>query len=282
MANKNTIPSSSNHLSSSSKNHSSWLGLADSHGLATPPQLHFSNNESGTREGDGGKEMPMKDRDFSRASLSSSMIDDITNNISQNPLLKANPIPFPKQPMSDSYHPTLISVSSQSQLPHENETTILTINPSLGLCLQQIKTPVIATTVATNQVSNVNSNGDLASADCQIRSVPYKKNGPYTCPRCNRVFPTSQSFAAHASSHYKDETKDEKEKRMSSKIRKRNHRPQMVNNELTVVPVSSQDQAAAGGVARTIARAEVDQDQAALPSTAHVEGVKVKSEPEDV
>ncbi|MED6130856.1 hypothetical protein PIB30_004720 [Stylosanthes scabra] len=65
--------------------------------------------------------------------------------------------------------------------------------------------------------------GKVAEDDeARIRSLPYKKHGPYTCPKCNVVFLTSQKFAAHTSSHYKHETKDEKKKRRMLKKMCRN------------------------------------------------------------
>ncbi|MED6130857.1 hypothetical protein PIB30_004721 [Stylosanthes scabra] len=39
-------------------------------------------------------------------------------------------------------------------------------------------------------------NGD-GGDEAGIRSLPYKKHGPYTCPKCKVVFLTSQKFAAH-------------------------------------------------------------------------------------
>ncbi|MED6130858.1 hypothetical protein PIB30_004722 [Stylosanthes scabra] len=70
--------------------------------------------------------------------------------------------------------------------------------------------------------------GKVAAADSDggdeagIRSLPYKKHGPYTCPKCKVVFLTSQKFAAHKSSHYKHESKDEKKKRKALKMMRRN------------------------------------------------------------
>ncbi|XP_058774211.1 uncharacterized protein LOC131648477 [Vicia villosa] len=58
--------------------------------------------------------------------------------------------------------------------------------------------------------------------DGRIHSLPFKKYGPYTCPKCYEVFNTSQKFASHVmSSHYKFESEEEKKKRYISKIKKR-------------------------------------------------------------
>ncbi|MED6158740.1 hypothetical protein PIB30_035570 [Stylosanthes scabra] len=65
--------------------------------------------------------------------------------------------------------------------------------------------------------------GKLADGDeAGIRSLPYKKHGLYTCPKCKVVFLTSQKFAVHTGSHYKHETKDEKKKRRMLKMMCRN------------------------------------------------------------
>ncbi|KAG2266808.1 hypothetical protein Bca52824_073887 [Brassica carinata] len=62
-----------------------------------------------------------------------------------------------------------------------------------------------------NKSHDYNSDEDGRSEDVQYdgrtHSLPYEKYGPYTCPKCNSVFNTSQKFAAHMSSHYKNETK---------------------------------------------------------------------------
>jgi len=77
---------------------------------------------------------------------------------------------------------------------------------------------------------------DESEYDGRMHSNPYKKNGPYTCPKCGCVFETSQRFAAHVSSrHYRYETKSERKKRMMAKIRRRSLRLEWENGALTVV-----------------------------------------------
>ncbi|VVA99497.1 unnamed protein product [Arabis nemorensis] len=53
--------------------------------------------------------------------------------------------------------------------------------------------------------------------DGRTHSLPYEKYGPYTCPKCNGVFDTSQKFAAHMSNHYKSESTNEREKRFRAR-----------------------------------------------------------------
>nr|XP_025617253.1 homeobox protein 13-like [Arachis hypogaea] len=58
--------------------------------------------------------------------------------------------------------------------------------------------------------------------DGRIKSLPYKKNGPYTCSKCMAIFETSQKFAAHTASHYKHESKAQRMKRQMAKMMRRN------------------------------------------------------------
>lgn len=57
--------------------------------------------------------------------------------------------------------------------------------------------------------------------DGRTHSLTYKKYGPYTCPKCNGVFDTSQKFAAHMTSHYKNETNKERDERYRARIKKK-------------------------------------------------------------
>jgi len=85
-------------------------------------------------------------------------------------------------------------------------------------------------------VEDICGREDENEYDGRMHSNPYKKNGPYTCPKCECVFETSQRFAAHVSSrHYKYETKSERKKRMMAKIRRRSVRLEWENGVLTVV-----------------------------------------------
>lgn len=72
--------------------------------------------------------------------------------------------------------------------------------------------------------------------DGRTHSLPCKKYGPYTCPRCMRVFNTSQLFAAHMGSHYRSETKAEKRRRQATKYRNRNLRLVHSSDGLTILP----------------------------------------------
>ncbi|CAH8376871.1 unnamed protein product [Eruca vesicaria subsp. sativa] len=80
--------------------------------------------------------------------------------------------------------------------------------------------------------------------DGRTHSLPYEKYGPYTCPKCEDVFDTSQKFAAHISSvHYKNETVEEKAKRYNARNKKRIRKidqtmhgeSQMIQPEETIV-----------------------------------------------
>ncbi|EOA33067.1 hypothetical protein CARUB_v10016400mg [Capsella rubella] len=57
--------------------------------------------------------------------------------------------------------------------------------------------------------------------DGRTHSLQYKKNGPYTCPKCNGMFDTCQKFSAHISSHYKTETNKERAQRFRARNKKK-------------------------------------------------------------
>ncbi|EOA15194.1 hypothetical protein CARUB_v10028582mg [Capsella rubella] len=57
--------------------------------------------------------------------------------------------------------------------------------------------------------------------DGRTHSIPCKKKGPYTCPKCNCVFDTSQKFSAHMLFHYKSETSKEKDRRLRARNKKK-------------------------------------------------------------
>ncbi|KAL1213363.1 hypothetical protein V5N11_025906 [Cardamine amara subsp. amara] len=84
--------------------------------------------------------------------------------------------------------------------------------------------------------------------DGRTHSLPYQKYGPYTCPKCNNVFDTSQKFAAHISSvHYKNETMIEKEKRFNARNKKRSRTTsQMLHGESSKIQ-HEEDRVVEGG-----------------------------------
>ncbi|CAA7027748.1 unnamed protein product [Microthlaspi erraticum] len=69
--------------------------------------------------------------------------------------------------------------------------------------------------------------------DGRTHSLPYEKYGPYTCPKCKSVFDSSQKFAAHvSSSHYKNETLEEKAQRYNARNKRRLRKmKEMMNGE---------------------------------------------------
>ncbi|EXB29005.1 hypothetical protein L484_018421 [Morus notabilis] len=77
---------------------------------------------------------------------------------------------------------------------------------------------------------------DNFMGDGRTHSLPYKKYGPYTCPRCKGVFTTSQTFAAHVGSHYKSESAEERRKRHLAKYGKKHLRLVKSRNEVNIVP----------------------------------------------
>lgn len=55
----------------------------------------------------------------------------------------------------------------------------------------------------------------------RTHSILYEKYGPYTCPKCEGVFDTSQNFAAHMLSHYKSETNKKRVKRLLTRNKRK-------------------------------------------------------------
>lgn len=80
---------------------------------------------------------------------------------------------------------------------------------------------VVVTTDAAVGVHLKKKNVD----DGKTHSLPHKKYGPYTCPKCYQVLATSQKFASHVTSnHYKFDSPEERKKRYISKINKKSDR----------------------------------------------------------
>jgi len=113
-------------------------------------------------------------------------------------------------------------------------TSIASSHPDLhvGLSAQSQELPSQAINICVVDVRDVNENdmrkkkkkkkSNEITDDGRIHSLPHKKNGPYSCSKCNKIFETSQKFANHvSSSHYKFESEEERKKRYISRIRKR-------------------------------------------------------------
>lgn len=99
------------------------------------------------------------------------------------------------------------------------------VDKSISLCATPLR-------VCFPDESVYGSRDNESEYDGRMHSNPYKKNGPYTCPKCGCVFETSQRFAAHVSSmHYRYETKSERKKRMMAKIRRRSLRLEWENGD---------------------------------------------------
>lgn len=60
--------------------------------------------------------------------------------------------------------------------------------------------------------------------DGRIHSLTCDKYGPYECPKCNGIFNTPPKFAWHMKSHYKSETKKERDDRLRARNKKRYHK----------------------------------------------------------
>ncbi|KAF2286297.1 hypothetical protein GH714_013432 [Hevea brasiliensis] len=91
------------------------------------------------------------------------------------------------------------------------------------------------------KVADVKIDRSSKVGDGRTHSLPHNKYGPYTCPRCMSVFLTSQKFAAHMSSHYRNETGDEKRTRLFAKHKNICHQLflEQAAGGLTILPSSS-------------------------------------------
>ncbi|XP_058774009.1 uncharacterized protein LOC131648252 [Vicia villosa] len=74
--------------------------------------------------------------------------------------------------------------------------------------------------------------------DGRTHSLPHKKYGPYTCPKCYQVLATSQKFASHVTSnHYKFDSPEERKKRYMSRKKPDLQIPKLDNGQTTFVPI---------------------------------------------
>ncbi|KAL5066662.1 hypothetical protein RYX36_017549, partial [Vicia faba] len=125
-----------------------------------------------------------------------------------------------KNVFNDVYNPNqFFATSSQSHEPSSDQTVVAPTDTDASVGFHFKK-------------KNVD--------DGRIHSLPHKKYGPYTCPKCNQVLATSQKFASHVTSnHYKFDTAEEKKKRYMSRNRNkpslRIHK--LDNRQTTFVPV---------------------------------------------
>ncbi|KAK7390716.1 hypothetical protein VNO78_18742 [Psophocarpus tetragonolobus] len=153
-----------------------------------------------------------------------------------------SPLKMPPRFLNDFSYSLLNSSSQSLSQPNNDVGNGVTLSPSpLTICFANKNSNNNALQSISNiggpinEIENVSGRDD--KYDGRIHSYPYKKNGPYTCPKCSCMFETSQRFAAHvSSSHYKYESKSEKKKRLMAKIRRRNLRIEWVGDGLTVVP----------------------------------------------
>ncbi|KAJ4724131.1 C2H2-like zinc finger protein [Melia azedarach] len=119
----------------------------------------------------------------------------------------------------------------------------------VGNTSAQLRTPILPKKVPRrNLVAISNNDKDEEETETEVEdnydgrthSLSRQKYGPYTCPKCEEVFLTSQLFAAHvAASHYRFETFAERKKRLAAKYRKKNLRLVHSDDGITIVPDQS-------------------------------------------
>ncbi|AED94841.1 C2H2-type zinc finger protein-like [Arabidopsis thaliana] len=125
-----------------------------------------------------------------------------------------NPTPlnivFPHQDSADRQHLDIIFSSSKHNHVFQD-----------GRSLKKISEPTNLFEKSNSYDSQEDEKIDAYQYDGRTHSLPYTKYGPYTCPRCNGVFDTSQKFAAHMLSHYNNETDKERDQRFRARNKKR-------------------------------------------------------------
>ncbi|CAK8562405.1 unnamed protein product [Lathyrus sativus] len=166
------------------------------------------------------KAMKILEAQFSHSNASSASAthknEDVIN-IYNNNMMNA---------FNEVYHPNLlVTRSSQSHEPSSDQTVVALTDGDAYVGVHFKK-----------------KNFD----DGRIHSLPHKKYGPYTCPKCYQVLDTSQKFASHVTSnHYKFDNPEQRKKRYMSRIRKKPSLeiPRLNNGQTTCVPaVPSIDQ----------------------------------------
>ncbi|KAG7584291.1 Zinc finger C2H2-type [Arabidopsis suecica] len=121
---------------------------------------------------------------------------------------------FPCQNSADRQHLNFFSLSSK----HNHDQNICHDDRSL----KKVSKPTVFSKQTNDYIDcEKNEKNDDDQYDGRTHSLPYEKYGPYTCPKCNGVFNTSQQFAAHMSSHYKGETNKERDQRLRARNKKK-------------------------------------------------------------
>ncbi|KAL9237714.1 hypothetical protein vseg_012230 [Gypsophila vaccaria] len=68
------------------------------------------------------------------------------------------------------------------------------------------------------------------------KNQPYKKYGPYSCPKCEDTFLNANSYAAHVQTHYRDESPNERKKRREAKFRSKDLHITQTSAGITIMP----------------------------------------------
>ncbi|GKV12586.1 hypothetical protein SLEP1_g23711 [Rubroshorea leprosula] len=91
---------------------------------------------------------------------------------------------------------------------------------------------------SSQQVEEVDESDDNSVGyDGRTHGISYGLYGPYKCPKCWRIFPTSQHFASHTLTHYRnEETAEQKRKRLEARSRGLRFRITETTDGLSVCP----------------------------------------------
>ncbi|XP_006295940.2 uncharacterized protein LOC17888798 [Capsella rubella] len=127
---------------------------------------------------------------------------------SQREVLSPTPLSvvYPHQDFDDLRHSDMVSMPSKgNHIPQDSRFMKKILKPKITYYVD----------------SDEDEKSDDDQYDGRTHSISSKKYGPYTCPKCNNVFDTSQKFAAHMLSHYKSENIEEKARRLRARNKNR-------------------------------------------------------------
>ncbi|TXG73584.1 hypothetical protein EZV62_002163 [Acer yangbiense] len=137
--------------------------------------------------------------------------------------------------------PTPLNAKSTSQISGRNLNLNQYHSHNLNLSSDQLsimnlQAPSIGES-NRNQMRNNTTNANQ-KYDGRTHSLPCKKYRPYKCPKCNMVFNSSQKFASHMLSHYRNESSSEKKRRLTARNKRKNKFQLVSSSEgFTVIPV---------------------------------------------
>lgn len=181
--------------------------------------------------------------------------DDHEIHIQGQPSFQSQSIPMPNQlypsftyqrkPFHDHHfqNPRHYQNPSHFQNPSHIPNYSHFQNPSENQPLKESNSNPLKFLIPVNANSNSDDHEEESTdqGDGRTHSLPCKKYGPYTCPKCKGVFFPSQSFAAHMGSHYKYESSAERKRRQAAKCKRNGRRSTMHKKAQTAMKIEEKD-----------------------------------------